>query len=259
MVQMYQCSPKCSFLLNSFYRSCSSHCTCLAGAFASSDMVQCIFLSGNGCSASEVMKTWIFSSAPVQRADNIWNKTPVAKGQSWGQSILGCEEADTEKRFSDATVRSQFSFEEAFPASSTQTHFSARYSQIRLFAVMESCDCRKRNMLLWSKSVQAFAITFRGNVLRHSNGWQCELLKCRAPCSEVLAEPAGQSSCTVPVPGSPAVLRARAAAARPLTACLRSDTQKGRRGRRCDVFLPFLTLSRLAKWDCWVLLPSRLT
>jgi len=30
-----------------------------------------------------------FFSELLQHADNIWNKKPVAKGQSWGQSILG--------------------------------------------------------------------------------------------------------------------------------------------------------------------------
>lgn len=84
-----------------------------------------------------------------------------------------------------------------------QTHFRNHYSQIYLFAVMESCDSRKRNVLLQLKSVQEFAITFGENVLRCSNGWQYKLLKHRELCSEVLAEPAGHGSCAVPVPAAP--------------------------------------------------------
>lgn len=61
------------------------------------------------------MKTWIFSPASLQHADNIWNKTPVAEGQSWGQSILGWEEAGTENRSNNSTVWSHFAFEKAFP------------------------------------------------------------------------------------------------------------------------------------------------
>lgn len=42
-------------------------------------------------------------------------------------------------------------------------------------------------------------------------------------------------------------------------ACLWKDIQEGRLGRRCDVCLSFLTLSRLGKWDCKNLLLSCLT
>ena len=66
------------------------------------------------------------------------------------------------------------------------------------------------------------------------------------------------------VPSSPAAqLRGRVqreGAAIPLhAACLWKDTQEGQLGRRCDVFLSLLMLSRLTKWDCRMLLPSRLT
>lgn len=37
----------------------------------------------------QTLRPEFFFSAPLQHADNIWNKKPVAKGQSWGQSILG--------------------------------------------------------------------------------------------------------------------------------------------------------------------------
>lgn len=99
------------------------------------------------------------------------------------------------------------------------------------------------------KSIQEFAITFGENVLRYSDGWQYKLLKHRELCSEGLAEPVGHGSCAVPVPAapSPAAGRAQREGAAALPACGKTPGG-GRLGRRCDVCLSFLTLSRLAKW-----------
>lgn len=73
---------------------------------------------------------------------------------------------------------------------------------------MESCDSRKRNVLLRMKSVQEFAITFGEDVLRYSNGWQYKPLKHGELCSEMLAEPAGLAAALCLCQQPPAQLRA---------------------------------------------------
>lgn len=88
------------------------------------------------------------------------------------------------------------------------------------------------------------------------NFWKTE--RCAQECWLSLLDTAA-ALCLCQQP--PAQLRrAREGAAMLLhTACLWKDIQEGRLGRRCDGCLSFLTLSRLAKWDCEKLLLSCLT